>query len=112
MHDVVTGRSASGIIEFLNQTPIDWFSKCQAQVETATYGSEFMVARQAVERLQDLRYTLRSFGVPVDETAWLFGDNKSMVTSSMIPHSTRVAIHWQWPRAPCDRIARSIALRA
>ena len=62
MHDVVTGRSASGILEFINQTPIDWFSKRQGQVETATYGSEFMVARQATERMIDLRYTLRSFG--------------------------------------------------
>ena len=44
MHDVVTGRSASGILEFINQTPIDWFSEQQGQVETATYGSKFMVA--------------------------------------------------------------------
>ena len=44
MHDVVTGRSASGILEFINQLPIDWFSKWQGQVRTATYGSEFMVA--------------------------------------------------------------------
>eukprot|EP00977_Amphora_coffeiformis_P022647 scaffold11170_cov229-Amphora_coffeaeformis.AAC.1 len=47
MHDVLTGRSCTGILEFLNQTPIDWFSKRQNQVETATYGSEFMAARQA-----------------------------------------------------------------
>ena len=44
MHNVATGRSASGILEFINQTPIDWFSKQQGQVETATYCSEFMVA--------------------------------------------------------------------
>ena len=44
MHDVATGRSASGVLEFINQTPIDWFSKQQGQVKTATYGSEFMVA--------------------------------------------------------------------
>ena len=87
MHDAVTGRSASGILEFLNQTPIDWFAKRQNQVETATYGSEFMVARQGTERIQDLRYTLRLFGVPVEETDWMFGDNKSVVTSSTIPHS-------------------------
>ena len=47
MHDVITGRSASGVLHFLNQTPWEWFSKCQAQVETATYGSEFMAACQA-----------------------------------------------------------------
>eukprot|EP00977_Amphora_coffeiformis_P023040 scaffold12128_cov105-Amphora_coffeaeformis.AAC.1 len=88
MHDVITGRSCTGILEFLNQTPIDWFSKRQNQVETATYGSEFMAARQATERIIDLCYTLRSFGVPLDGPAWLFGDNKSVVTSSAIPHST------------------------
>ena len=93
MHDAVTGRSASGILEMLNQTPIDWFSKRQNQVETATYGSEFMVARQGTERLQDLRYTLRSFGVPLDGPAWMFGDDESVVTSSTIPHST-LAKRW------------------
>ena len=44
MHDMVTGRSATGIIHFVNQTPIDWFSKWQSTVETATYGSEFVAA--------------------------------------------------------------------
>jgi hypothetical protein len=65
-----------------------WSRQLIGQVETATYGSEFMVARQAVERIIDLRYTLRSFGVPLDGEAWLFGDNKSVVTSSTIPHSS------------------------
>ncbi len=106
MHDVVTGRSASGILEFLNQTPIDWFSKRQSQVETATYGSEFMVARQAVERLEDLRYTLQSFGVPVDETAWMFGDNKAVVTSSTIPHST---LSKRWNALSYHKVREAIA---
>ena len=44
MHNVVTGTSASGILEFMNQMPIDWFSKECGQVETATHGSKFMVA--------------------------------------------------------------------
>jgi hypothetical protein len=58
MYDLVTGRSCTGILHFLNQTPADWFSKRQNQVETATYGSEFMAAHQAVEQIIDLRYTL------------------------------------------------------
>ena len=88
MHDMVTGRSCTGILKFLNQMPVDWFSKRQNQVETATYGLEFMAVRQAVERIIDLRYTLRSFGVPLDGPAWMFGDNQSVVTSSTNPHST------------------------
>jgi hypothetical protein len=106
MHDVVTGRSASGVLELLNQTPIDWKSSCQPQVETATYGSEFMVARQAVERIQDLRYTLRSFGVPLEKEAWLFGDNKSVVTSSTIPHST---LSKRWNALSYHKVREAIA---
>ncbi len=88
MHDVVTGRSATGIMHFLNGTPIDSTSQRQAQTETATYGSEFRAARTAVEQIVDLRYTLRMFGVALDGPSWLFGDNKAVVTSSTIPHST------------------------
>ena len=106
MHDIVTGRSASGILDFLNQTPIDWFCKRQNQVETATYGSEFMVARQATERIIDLRYTLRSFGVPLDGAAWLFGDNKSVVTSSTIPHST---LSKRWNALSYHRVREAVA---
>jgi hypothetical protein len=56
------GRSATGILHFLNQTPIDWFSKRQNTVETATFGSEFVAARQCTEQVYDLRYTLRMMG--------------------------------------------------
>ena len=87
MHDFVTGRSTMGIIHFVNQTPIAWFSKQQNTVETATYGSEFMCAHVACEQIIDLHITLRFLGVPLDGPAWLFGDNKSVVTSSTIPHS-------------------------
>ena len=44
LHDIVTGRSVTGILPLFNQTPIEWFSKWQNQVESATYGSEFMAA--------------------------------------------------------------------
>ncbi len=106
LHDQVTGRSASGLFEMLNKTPIDWKSCRQNQVETATYGSEFMAARQAVERIQDLRYTLRSFGVPLEKEAWLFGDNKSVVTSSTIPHST---LSKRWNALSYHKVREAVA---
>ena len=86
MHDLVTSHSCGGILHFLNQTPIDWFTKHQKQVETATYGSEFMATHQAIEQIMDLCYTLRMFGVPLDGPSWLFGDNRSVVTSSIFCH--------------------------
>ena len=87
LHDLITGRSATRVLHFLNQTPIDAFSKQQNQVESATYGSEFMTRCQAMEQIIDLCYTLCMLGIPLDRPSWLFGNNKSVVTSSMIPHS-------------------------
>ena len=81
-HDMLTGRSVTGIIHMINQTPIDWFSKKQATVETATYGSEFVAARTCVEQIIDLRSTLRYLGVPIHEKSRMFGDNKSVVDSA------------------------------
>jgi hypothetical protein len=48
-HNVLTGRSVTGVLHFLNGTPIDWFSKKQATVESATYGSEFVAARTCID---------------------------------------------------------------
>jgi hypothetical protein len=83
MHDVSTGRSVTGILHLVNKTPIDWYSKKQATVETATYGSEFVAARICIEQIIELRNTLRYLGVPIREKSYMFGDNKSVVDSSM-----------------------------
>ena len=93
LHNLVTGRSATSILHFFNQTPVDSFSKRQNQVESATYSSEFMAAQQAVEQIIDLRYTLHMLGVPIEGPSWLFGDNKAVVTSSTNPHSS-LNKHW------------------
>jgi hypothetical protein len=87
LHCLVTGRSVTGILHFLNGTPIDWYSKKMATVETATYGAEFVSARTCVEQLVDLRNTLRYLGVPLRERSFMFGDNESVVNSSVTPHA-------------------------
>jgi hypothetical protein len=38
---------------------MDWYSKWQATVETATFGSDFTAARIAVDQIIDLWTTLR-----------------------------------------------------
>ena len=86
-HDLVTGRSVTGVIHFVNQTPVHWFSKKQPTVETATYGSEFVAAKLAVEQIISMRLTLRYLGVEVHGATHLFGDNGSVVTSSSVPES-------------------------
>jgi hypothetical protein len=86
-HDMITGRSVTGVLHLINQTPFEWFSKRQATVETATYGSEFVAARIAVEQIMDVRTTLRFLGVPILGKSLLFGDNQSVIISSTEPQS-------------------------
>jgi len=86
-HDLITGRSVTGILHLANKTPIDWYSKKQATVETATYGSDFIAACICVDQSIDLKNTLHYLGVPVCKKAYMFGDNTSVVDSSTIPHA-------------------------
>jgi hypothetical protein len=86
-HCMLTGRSVTGVLHLLNQCPIDWFSKKQATVETATYGSEFVAARTCVEQIMDLRSTLRYMGVLIRSKSIMFRDNKSVVDSSTKIHT-------------------------
>ena len=87
-HDLATGKAVTAALHFLNQTPIDAYTKRQSTVETATYGSEFVASRTAVDQIIDIRTTLRYLGVPIRDKSYMFGNNKSVVTSSTIPNST------------------------
>ena len=87
MHNITTGKSVTGILHLLNQTPIDWYSKKQAMAETATYGSEFVAAQTCIEQIVDLHCTLHYLGVHIHHKSYMFGDNKTVVDSSTIPHS-------------------------
>jgi len=83
----VTRRSHTGIIIYIQNSPIIWFSKRQNTVESSSFGSEFVALRIATEMIESLRYKLRMFGVPVDGPARVLCDNKSVVTNSSIPSS-------------------------
>jgi hypothetical protein len=83
MHDTISGRSVTGILHMINKTPLDWYSKKQATVETATYGSEFVAARICTEAIIDLCNTLQSLSGSICSTSYMFGDNSLVVNSSM-----------------------------
>ena len=91
-HDLTTGKSVTAVLQFVNSAPGDWFSNRQATVEAATYGSEFVAARTAMDQIIDLRYRLMYLGVPVHSRSDLFGDN-SVVRSSTIPTSILAKQH-------------------
>jgi hypothetical protein len=86
--NVVTRRSHTGILVFVNNALISWFSKRQNTVECSTFGSEFVALRIVVEQLEALRYKLRMFGVPIDGPGDVYCDNQSVVDSSSLPHRT------------------------
>jgi hypothetical protein len=106
MNDVTTGRSVTGIIYLANKTPIEWYSEKQATVETATYGSEFFAAQICVEQIIDVRNILRYLGVPVRDKSFMFGDNKSVVDSSMQLNSK---LHKRHKMLSFHRMRKSIA---
>jgi hypothetical protein len=83
MHDTISGRSVTRIFHMINKTPLDWYSKKQTTVEIATYGSELVAARVWVKQIIDLQNTLRYLGFPIRSRSYMFGDNKSVVDSSM-----------------------------
>ena len=101
-HDVVTGQSVTGILHFMNKMPIDWYSKKQATVETATYGSKFIAACTCIDQVIDLRLTLHYLGVPIRDVSYIFGDNKTIVQSATHPHAklhkwhNALSFHWVW----------------
>ena len=78
-HCLATGRSVTGCLHFVNHTPIDSYSKRQATVETATYGSEFVASEAATEQIIHLRHTLRYLGVPIKTKSYLFGDKQPVL---------------------------------
>lgn len=106
MHDLMTGRSVTGIIHLINQTPIYWYSRKQSTVETATYGSEFFSARTCVEQISDLRTTLRYLGVPINGKRYMYGDNEAVVNSSMKPYAR---LHKRHNNLSFHKVRESIA---
>ena len=76
--DRMTRRSHTGIIMYLNKSPISWYSKKQSTVESSTFGSEFVALRLATEQIISLRYKLRMFGIPISGPANTFCDNESV----------------------------------
>jgi hypothetical protein len=85
---MMTRRSTTGIILFINGAPIIWYSKLQNTIESSTVGSEFVALKIAVELNEALRYKIRMMGIPIEGPKNAFCDNQSVVTNSVTPQST------------------------
>ena len=85
--DKINRRSSTGLIIFIQSTPYKWFTKRQTSTEAATFGSEFMALRVAVEQTIGLIHTLRSIGIKVKTPVSLFCDNRGVVDNCSRPGS-------------------------
>jgi len=84
----ITRRSHTGILIFINHSPIVWYSKSQTTVESSTFGAEFAATRIAVDLVESLHYKLRMFGVPLEGPTNMFVDKSSVVLNATVPSST------------------------
>jgi len=64
-YDLEARRSVSGILIYINNSVVKWYSKRQNTIETSTYGSELVSCCTTVELLIDMRYSIRMLGVPL-----------------------------------------------
>lgn len=86
--NVVTRRSHSGVMLFVQNALIRTFSKRQNTVEASTYGSELVAMRIARDIIVEMRIKLKSIGVPIIGPADLLCDNQGVVKNCSIPEST------------------------
>ena len=91
--NVVTRRSHWGVLIFLMNAPIIWFSKQQNTVESSSFGSEFVAARIARHLIVSLRIKLRMFGCPIDGPANVFCDNQGVVKNASLPEYNAINYH-------------------
>ena len=78
--DTITRRSRMGYLVYLNSALVYWSSKKQTSVESTM--------KQCCEYIHGLRYKLRMMGFPVEEPAYIRGDNQSVLCNTSRPDST------------------------
>lgn len=86
--NVVTRQSHTGILIFVQNAPILWYSKKQNTVELSSFGSKFVAMRAARDLIVALQYKLRMFGIPLMGPAAILCDNQGVIKNASIPKSS------------------------
>jgi hypothetical protein len=85
--DVISRRSRTGVLIYVNSAPVIWYTKKQGSIETSSFGSEFTAMKTGMELAIGLRYKLRMMGVPLDGPTRVRADNMSVVNNTSRPES-------------------------
>ena len=71
----LTYRSHTGILVYVNNTPINWFYKRKNTVETYTFGAELIASRISIKNVMALLTNQRWIGIPIDGPTYMFCEN-------------------------------------
>ena len=71
----------------MNMSPIAWFSKRKATIETLVFGAEFVAMKTAMETARGIHYKLRMMGIPIGGPTYFYGDNMSVIHNTQQPES-------------------------
>ena len=74
--NLLTRLSHTGIVIFVNISPIIWYSTRLNTVESSSFGSRFIESRISTEMIKRLRYKLLMFRLPINGPADVLCDNK------------------------------------
>ncbi len=83
-----TQCSRTVFIIFCNLAPIVWLSKQQLPIESSVFGAEFVAMKHGIKTLRGLRYKICMMGIPLSGPTYIYGDNKSQMTTSSRPELT------------------------
>ena len=59
----------------------------QQNIETSSFGAEFIAMKQCTEYVRGLRYKVRMMGIPYDGPLYVYGDNQSVLKNGSMPDS-------------------------
>ena len=86
--DMITRRSRTGFVIFLNNAPIYWYSKKQGSCETSSFGSKFIAMKSCCKYVRGLHYKLRMMGIDIlGEPTYIYRDNQSVLCNTTVPDS-------------------------
>ena len=108
--NMVTRRSQTRILIFVNKYPIIAFSKRQNTVVTSMFGSKFTALKNSVELVEALRYKLRMFGVPIEGNINVFCDNESVYKNVSTPESVLKKKHHSIAYHRCREYVAALAI--
>ena len=83
--EYITCRSCTSFLVYLYCVLVYWMSKKQTSVQTNLFGSEFIAMKQCTEYICGLQYKLRIMEIPCILTAFIFGDNQSVLVNTTVP---------------------------